>query len=110
VTFLAYVREDDADWHALFATIAVTGIRRGEAVGAAWAATDLGAGTLEIRQTITKAGSKVVVKSPKSGSCDIPGGRHAAALGVWGRPGRAGHSPPRASMPSAIMASGVRNP
>jgi uncharacterized protein len=38
-----------------------------------------------------------------------PGGRHAA-LGVWGRPGRAGHSPPRASMPSANMASGVRNP
>jgi integrase len=65
-TFLAYVRQDDADWHALFATMAVTGIRRGEAVGAMWAATDLGAGTLEIRQTITKAGSKVVVKSPKS--------------------------------------------
>lgn len=65
-TFLTFVHEDDADWHALFATIAVTGIRRGEAVGATWAATDLNARTLEIRQTITKAGSKVVVKSPKS--------------------------------------------
>jgi integrase len=50
----------------LFATIAVTGIRRGEAVGATWAATDLTSGALEIRQTITKAGSKVIVKAPKS--------------------------------------------
>jgi integrase len=41
-TFLAHVCQDDADWHALFATIAVTGIRRGEAVGATWAATSLG--------------------------------------------------------------------
>jgi integrase len=60
------VREDDPDWHALFATIAVTGIRRGEAVGVTWAATDLTSGALEIRQTITKAGSKVIVKAPKS--------------------------------------------
>jgi integrase len=64
--FLAHVREHDPDWHALFATIAVTGIRRGEAVGATWAATDLTSGALEIRQTITKAGSKVIVKTPKS--------------------------------------------
>jgi len=58
--FLAYVFNDDLDWHALFATIAITGIRRGEAVGATWSATDLSAGTLEIRQTITKAGSKLI--------------------------------------------------
>lgn len=64
--FLAYVFEDNLDWHALFATIAITGIRRGEAVGATWSATDLSDRTLEIRQTITKAGSKVVVKPPKS--------------------------------------------
>ncbi len=60
------MREDDPDWHALFATIAVTGIRRGEAVGATRGATDLSSGALEIRQTITKAGSKVIVKAPKS--------------------------------------------
>ncbi len=42
------------------------GIRRGEAVDATWSTTDLRTGTLEIRQTITKAGSKVVVKPPKS--------------------------------------------
>lgn len=64
--FLRHVRDDDPDWHALFATIAVTGIRRGEAVGATWAATDLSLGTLEIRQTITKAGSRVITKQPKS--------------------------------------------
>lgn len=64
--FLRHVRDDDPDWHALFATIAATGIRRGEAIGATWAAADLHRGTLEIRQTITKAGSKVVTKQPKS--------------------------------------------
>ncbi|MBW3659206.1 MAG: site-specific integrase [Actinobacteria bacterium] len=64
--FLRHVREDDPAWHALFATIAATGIRRGEAVGATWAAADLGKGTLEIRQSITKAGSKIVTKQPKS--------------------------------------------
>jgi integrase len=32
--FLAYVFDDALDWHALFTTIAITGIRRGEAVGA----------------------------------------------------------------------------
>ena len=42
------------------------GCRRGEAVGATWAAADLNSGALEIRQTITKAGSKVIVKPPKS--------------------------------------------
>ena len=36
--FLWFVHDDDPDWHALFATIAATGIRRGEAVGATWAA------------------------------------------------------------------------
>ena len=51
---------------SLFATIAATGIRRGEAVGAIWAGVDLKTGFLEIRQTITKAGSKIVVKEPKS--------------------------------------------
>lgn len=64
--FLRYVRDDDPDWHVLFATIAATGIRRGEAVGATWSAVDLHNGTLEIRQTITKAGSKVITKQPKS--------------------------------------------
>ena len=64
--FLRHVRADDPDWHALFATIATTGIRRGEAVGAVWAGVDLKTGFLEIRQTITKAGSKIVVKEPKS--------------------------------------------
>lgn len=64
--FLRHVRDDDPDWHALFATIAVTGIRRGEAVGSTWAATDLSQRTLEIRQTITKAGSRVITKQPKS--------------------------------------------
>lgn len=66
VRFLRHVRDDDPDWHALYATMAATGIRRGEAVGATWAAVDLHAGTLEIRQTITKAGSKIVTKKPKS--------------------------------------------
>ena len=64
--FLDHARQRDPAWHTLFALIATTGIRRGEAVGATWAALDLDAGTLEIRQTITKAGSRVVVKEPKS--------------------------------------------
>lgn len=65
-SFLDHVRQRDPDWHTLFALIATTGIRRGEAVGATWAALDLAAATLEIRQTITKAGSTVVIKQPKS--------------------------------------------
>ncbi len=65
-SFLAHVRERDPDWHTLYALIATTGIRRGEAIGATWAALDLDEALLEIRQSITKAGSKVVVKEPKS--------------------------------------------
>lgn len=64
--FLTFVKDDDPEWYALYATIAATGIRRGEAIGAVWSAVDLAAGSLDIRQTITKAGSKIVVKQPKS--------------------------------------------
>jgi ATP-binding cassette, subfamily B, bacterial len=44
------------------------------------------------------------------GSCDVPVGCHAVSGRVWWRPGRSGHRPPRASMPRAIMASGLLNP
>jgi len=64
--FLSHVRERDPDWHTLYALIATTGIRRGEAIGSTWAALDLDEATLKIRQTITKAGSMIVVKEPKS--------------------------------------------
>lgn len=66
VQFLAHMREVDKDWHALYATIAATGIRRGEALGATWAETDLDAGMLRVRQSITKAGSEVVISTPKT--------------------------------------------
>lgn len=65
-TFLTYVRDDDADWHAFFATIAATGIRRGEALGATWADVDLERRRFQVRQTITKAGSEVIIDGPKS--------------------------------------------
>lgn len=64
--FLVHVHDRDPDWHTLYALIATSGIRRGEAIGATWSALDLDNAVLEIRQTITKAGSKVVVKEPKS--------------------------------------------
>lgn len=64
--FLGHVRQRDPDWHTLFALIATTGIRRGEAIGATWAALDVDQATLKICQTITKAGSRIVIKEPKT--------------------------------------------
>lgn len=64
--FLGHVHDQDLDWHALFALIATTGIRRGEAIGLTWAAVNLDIPAIEVRQSITKAGSRIVVKEPKS--------------------------------------------
>lgn len=64
--FLRHVEQHDPDWHALYALVATTGIRRGEAIGATWAALDLDAARIDVRQSITKAGSRIVVKAPKS--------------------------------------------
>lgn len=52
--------------HALWALLATTGLRRGEAVGLRWSDVDLDAGRLHIVQTIISVRGKVSVGEPKT--------------------------------------------
>jgi integrase len=61
--------------HALWVTLATTGMRRGEALGLRWADIDLDAGRLRVVQTITQTRSKVEIGEPKTSR-----GRRAVAL------------------------------
>ena len=52
--------------HALFYVAMATGLRRGEIMGLRWS--DIGANTLQVRQTIVRAGKELVVTTPKTKS------------------------------------------
>jgi integrase len=61
--------------HALWVTLATSGMRRGEALGLRWTDIDLDAGRLQVVQTITQTGSKAEIGEPKTSR-----GRRAVAL------------------------------
>ena len=54
--------------HAFYATMAVTGYRPGELLGASEEAVDLVRGTLRVRATLVKAGRQPVFGEPKTGT------------------------------------------
>lgn len=51
---------------ALFATIAATGMRKGEALALRWADVDFDEGTIAVRGTLSRVGSDLVVTTPKT--------------------------------------------
>ena len=56
----------DERLHALWHTIAMTGMRRGEALGLRWGDVDFEAGRLAIRRALIPVGRDVVVSEPKT--------------------------------------------
>ena len=64
--FIAHVRDDR--WYPLWRFYAVTGVRRGEALGLRWDDVDLEAATVTIRHQRTIAGGSVVEGPPKTNS------------------------------------------
>jgi len=62
--FLNAVRDDrlSPPWH----TIAMTGMRRGEAIGLRWSDVDLEAGRLSVRRALIPCGREVIVSEPKT--------------------------------------------
>ena len=62
--FLEAVEHDE--YYALWALLATTGLRRGEALGLRWADVDLKRATLSVAQTITTINYRVVIAPPKT--------------------------------------------
>ena len=62
--FLESVEDDEH--FALWALLAATGLRRGEALGLRWADVDLKRRTLSVAQTVTTVNYRVVVAPPKT--------------------------------------------
>jgi integrase len=58
-------------WH----TIAMTGMRRGEAIGLRWSDVDLEGGRLSVRRALIPSGREVIVSEPKTAK-----GRRVIAL------------------------------
>ena len=71
--FLSSQRDDRL--HALWHTLAMTGLRRGEALGLCWEDVDLEAGRLCVRRALVPSGKEVVVSEPKTAR-----GRRVVAL------------------------------
>jgi integrase len=62
--FLATHRDDRM--YALWRLLAMTGLRRGEALGLRWSDIDLEAGTLSVRQTLITIGDEIAYGTPKT--------------------------------------------
>ncbi|MHB8870280.1 MAG: tyrosine-type recombinase/integrase [Thermoleophilia bacterium] len=62
--FLARVQDDRL--HPLWLTLALTGLRRGEALGLLWQDVDLKAGRLVVRRSLVPVNADVVVSEPKT--------------------------------------------
>jgi integrase len=71
--FLDSQRDDRL--HALWHTLAMTGLRRGESLGLRWQDVDLEAGRLCVRRALVPCGKEVLVSEPKT-AC----GRRVVAL------------------------------
>jgi integrase len=62
--FLNAVEDDRL--YAAWRMLAMTGMRRGEALGLRWSDVDLAAGTISIRQTLIAPGYKLALSTPKT--------------------------------------------
>lgn len=71
--FLGFVRDDRL--HALWHVLAMTGMRRGEALGLRWDDVDLQIGRLSVRRALVPSGREVIVSEPKTAR-----GRRSIAL------------------------------
>jgi integrase len=71
--FLGSVHDDRL--HALWHTLAMTGMRRGEALGLLWEDVDLESARLSVRRALIPSGREVVVSEPKTAR-----GRRSIAL------------------------------
>ncbi len=71
--FLAFTK--DAELHALWHTLAMTGMRRGEGLGLRWEDVDFEAARLAVRRALIPSGRSVVVSEPKTAR-----GRRSIAL------------------------------
>jgi len=58
--------EEGPMWSAFVYLLASSGLRRGEALGAAWSDLDLDAGVLNVRRCLVYVGGRPVVSSPKT--------------------------------------------
>jgi len=56
----------DERLHALWHTLAMTGMRRGEALGLRWSDVDLEAGRIAVRRALIPCGREVIVSEPKT--------------------------------------------
>jgi integrase len=63
-TFLGYVKDDRL--HPLWLTLALTGLRRGEALRLLWRDVDLKTGRLLVRRSLVPVNADVVVSEPKT--------------------------------------------
>jgi integrase len=63
-TFLAAIKNDD--WYPLYHLIAMTGLRRGEALGLRWCDVDLERRELAVRQTVIQLRDGIHLSTPKS--------------------------------------------
>jgi integrase len=63
-TFLGSVKEDRL--YPLWLTLALTGLRRGEALGLLWQDVDLKAGRLVVRRSLVPVNADVVISEPKT--------------------------------------------
>ncbi|HEV2071655.1 MAG TPA: hypothetical protein VGR26_17850 [Acidimicrobiales bacterium] len=52
--------------HAAFVLLATTAMRRGEVVGLRWDAVDLDGSRVQVRQSVTTAGNKIVIDGAKT--------------------------------------------
>jgi integrase len=65
--FETIIAEQSGQLYALWLLVALTGLRRSEALGLRWTDVDLARGRVSVRQVIVKVGSRAVVKdAPKS--------------------------------------------
>lgn len=62
--FLRAIKDDE--WYALYHLIAMTGMRRGEALGLRWSDVDLERGDLAVRQTVLQLRTGIVYSTPKT--------------------------------------------
>jgi integrase len=72
-SFLELARSDRL--HPLWLLLAMTGMRRGEALGLRWSDVDLERAQLSVRQTLVPVGSRIVISKPKTAR-----GRRVVAL------------------------------
>jgi integrase len=72
-SFLEFVRDDRL--YPLWLLLAMTGMRRGEALGLRWSDVDLERAQLSVRQTLVPVGARIVISQPKTAR-----GRRVVAL------------------------------